>query len=49
MTESVHNVGLDMEVLFGPTKEMKLLVSCNYNTFEECLTSFREGEDGLTC
>jgi hypothetical protein len=47
--ESVYNVGLDMGVLCRPSKAMKLLVSGNHNTFEEWLTSFRGGEDGLAC
>jgi hypothetical protein len=33
--EGMHNVGLDMEVLCGPTQAMKLLVSRNHNTLEE--------------
>jgi hypothetical protein len=32
--ESVHNIGLDMGVLCGPTKSLKLLASSNENTFE---------------
>jgi hypothetical protein len=35
LMESIHNVGLDMGVLCGPTKTLKLLASSNLNTFDE--------------
>jgi hypothetical protein len=41
--ESVHNVGLDMGVLSGPTKSQKLLASSTLNSFDESPTSFTLG------
>jgi hypothetical protein len=31
---SMYNIGLDMGVLYGPTKTLKLLASSNENIFE---------------
>jgi hypothetical protein len=47
--ESVHNVGLDMGVLSGPTKSQKLLASSTLSSFDESPTAFTLGKDGLTC
>jgi hypothetical protein len=47
--ESVHYVGLDMEVCGGPLQSVKLLASSTLNSFVESPTSFKRGKDGLTC
>jgi hypothetical protein len=45
----VHNVGLDMGVLSGPTKSQKLLASSTLSSFDESPIAFTLGKDGLTC
>jgi hypothetical protein len=47
--EGVHNVGLHMGMLGGPTKALKLLSSRFDNTFEDKMSSLKGKKEGLTC
>jgi hypothetical protein len=44
----VHNVGLHMGVLGGPTKSLNVSASSTPNSLKESRTSFNKEECGLT-
>jgi hypothetical protein len=45
----VHDVGLHMGVLGGPTESFNVSASSTSKSFEESTTSFKKWECGLTC
>jgi hypothetical protein len=45
----VHNVGLHMGMLGGPTESLNVSASSTPNSLKESITSFNIGEYGLTC